>query len=972
MRDRENSDQEPIQEQALETPDSRSYGNLLSRRDLLRYAGYSVGGAALMALLRAPAAAAHLGPPPEVGHVGGRSGHTLQLLESLQNGNASGLQLPFWANGGSWNEAEYYSTIQAHRRFGCKTYQSSDIDGDGQDELIARHIGGVQIVRYNAAFGQWIDLLDGPPLSDLAGWNGPTYYETIQCADLDSDGQAEIIARGYGGIFAWRYDNDPSSPTYQQWPQLANGPGWGDPGGWNLPQYYTTIQCADIDGDGRAELLGRDGDGIQVWKYDGTANAWSEMPRGPGLSDAGGWNQPPYYETIQCADLDSDGQAEIIARGYGGAGAWRYDNSPSSPTYQQWVQVNSTIGWSDPAGWGDPTKYETIQWADIDGDGAAELLGRGANGIEVYKYDPKANTLNQLPNGPAWSDSPGGWNKAEFATTIQCADIDGDGAAELFARNYVQIEVWKYHPTTQQWNPLPAGPNWGDTAGWDVVEQYSTIQTAKIKTAAGATQYALLGRAPLSMQTYLYSASSQQWQNSSAPFPTFTAGQEAAYQALGTALGSDTPIRARYSDLSGILTTWYNMLLAGEVAKPDGIAQADWDAVTGQIKMELGWVTLVQNRYAVLTNNLITDMFLSKDLTLQTIGDYMNIPGDDPTQLGLSILNTIASALSGIFSFLPEPFNLLSGVASLVSTAVSAGQTYMPNGGNAYQIAYAQLGEDLANSFSATLTGNDNNLFLITGGLNDGGAYVPGDYGLLAAIGTNITNGTWAWPETTENIVAATQRGYAISLWQTLAAAKWSINPGLPSGYPQQYAYSEGGGNWLYIGNSNANSYPDSTTLSPLFDSNPGGVAFPLGVNLYQVYHNQNGWNIPSTLGASLSSPSPSPVILLGPKIHVDGLQIRRDPKTDAIIVAVTIADRGLSAATNLDFTKVQIRQRRLPIGQKATAVHARPHLRIGLKTVRTIYLHFPAQTAVTGMLLNMTGRFKGGTFGFNIPLPAL
>jgi hypothetical protein len=38
---------------------------------------------------------------------------------------------------------------------------------------------------------------------------------------------------------------------------LPPTPAWGDIGGWDQPQYYATIQLADIDGDGRAELIGR-------------------------------------------------------------------------------------------------------------------------------------------------------------------------------------------------------------------------------------------------------------------------------------------------------------------------------------------------------------------------------------------------------------------------------------------------------------------------------------------------------------------------------------------------------------------------------------------------------------------------------------------------------------------------------------------------------------------------------------------
>ena len=159
-----------------------------------------------------------------------------------------------------------------------------------------------------------------PALSDANGWNNPQYYTTIQCADIDGDGEAELLARSSAGIEAWKYDD-----ANELWNNLPNGPALSDTGGWNQPGYYTTIQCADIDGDGQAELIARSSSSIQAWKYDTANSVWNNLPNGPGLSDTGGWNYPQYYSTIQCADIDGDGQAELIARSSTSIEVWKYD-----------------------------------------------------------------------------------------------------------------------------------------------------------------------------------------------------------------------------------------------------------------------------------------------------------------------------------------------------------------------------------------------------------------------------------------------------------------------------------------------------------------------------------------------------------------------------------------------------------------------------------------------------------------------
>jgi hypothetical protein len=62
------------------------------------------------------------------------------------------------------------------------------------------------------------------------------------------------------------------------WPQLPDGPTLNDATGWAGPHYYATIHCADIDGDGRAELLARSGDGILAFRFmDGAWQLLSEL-----------------------------------------------------------------------------------------------------------------------------------------------------------------------------------------------------------------------------------------------------------------------------------------------------------------------------------------------------------------------------------------------------------------------------------------------------------------------------------------------------------------------------------------------------------------------------------------------------------------------------------------------------------------------------------------------------------------------
>jgi hypothetical protein len=96
---------------------------------------------------------------------------------------------------------------------------------------------------------------------------------------------------------------------------------------------------------------------------------------------------------------------------------------------------------SDYLGWKSDWYYPSVQTADVDGDGQAELLGRASCGMETWDYNASSGAWYKGSNCvPAWGDLEG-WAPEQYSGTIQAADVDGDGADELLARSYCGIET---------------------------------------------------------------------------------------------------------------------------------------------------------------------------------------------------------------------------------------------------------------------------------------------------------------------------------------------------------------------------------------------------------------------------------------------------------------------------------------------------------------------------------------------------
>lgn len=329
-----------------------------------------------------------------------------------------------------WYKHSYYETIK-----------TSDIDGDEIDEIICRNNRGLYIFKYNIEKERWVCINLFDYFSNDNGWNQKKYYKTIQFIDMDKDKRAELIARNSGALVIYKYIEEK-----YKWKLMFSIDYFRDNNGWDLPEYYETIQSCNIFNDDILQILGRDKNGICIFRY--IDNEWKQINLLNYFSDENGWNQKKYYKTIKCIDIDADGEDEILARYKDGLNIFKYIKENN-----QWIKLYTLENFSDENGWDLEEYYETIQYADINSDGYNEIIGRGKNGIEVYKYDEKENIVIDLGVDEHFSDD-NGWNKNKYYKTIKCVDIDLDGRYELLARGKDGLTIYKYNEKWEELNKL--------------------------------------------------------------------------------------------------------------------------------------------------------------------------------------------------------------------------------------------------------------------------------------------------------------------------------------------------------------------------------------------------------------------------------------------------------------------------------------------------------------------------------------
>ncbi len=225
---------------------------------------------------------------------------------------------------------------------------------------------------------------------------------------------------------------------------------------WCETGWYSSPATADLDGDGQVEVIAS---AYSIFVLDGSTGEleW-KMASGHDRSEPNAPNVGRTWPGIVIADIDSDGAVEIVTAHSGG-----------------WVSVYNSLGYFEPGWPKHPISSELrgLLVSDLDGDSTLEVIVTGAVGSRtntwIYEHDG-----NLRPGWPQLNNDSG-YAFGVFNANASAGDLDGDNANEIVVPSDVHyICAYEANGTQIPANPMYGGKGWGKVGVWESLDSRAT------------------------------------------------------------------------------------------------------------------------------------------------------------------------------------------------------------------------------------------------------------------------------------------------------------------------------------------------------------------------------------------------------------------------------------------------------------------------------------------------------------------
>ncbi|MGY2050508.1 NF038122 family metalloprotease [Methylobacterium sp. JK268] len=296
----------------------------------------------------------------------------------------------------------------------------ADVNGDGQKDIVAFGETGIYVALATGG-GNFATPTYTPSTFTPSGggWTSDTIYHR-EVADVNGDGKADIVGFGNAGVYVALGNGDGTfgAETFA----VAN---FGASNGWTSQDRYPR-HLVDVNGDGKADIVGFGENGVYVSLATGGGNfAAPTFTPSTFTPSGGGWTSDTTYHR-ELGDVNGDGKADIV--GFGEAGTYVALGNGDGTFGPETLAV-SNFGEGSGGGWSSQDRYPR-HLADVNGDGKADIVGFGDAGVYVSLATGGGNFAAPTFELGDFGATAGGWSSDDSYRRV-LGDVTGDGRADI-------------------------------------------------------------------------------------------------------------------------------------------------------------------------------------------------------------------------------------------------------------------------------------------------------------------------------------------------------------------------------------------------------------------------------------------------------------------------------------------------------------------------------------------------------------
>ena len=191
------------------------------------------------------------------------------------------------------------------------------------------------------------------------------------------------------------------------------------------------------------------------------------------FGDADGWGlSSTYGTTVMFADINGDGMADVCGRGQAGI----YCELSTGGGFGALYLAQGAF--ADANGSNLANYYASLRFADVNGDGKPDICDRGQAGIYCV-LNAGGGAFGGLQLWDSIFSDANGYNLPQYGNTVMFADINGDRKADVCVRGL--FGIWCELSTGTVFGPpFLAQSDFSDIHGWGTSDYYSSLRFADV------------------------------------------------------------------------------------------------------------------------------------------------------------------------------------------------------------------------------------------------------------------------------------------------------------------------------------------------------------------------------------------------------------------------------------------------------------------------------------------------------------